>query len=292
LPLEQPTFGEIYREGTFLFDGDTPVGEVVEKERSLYYALMPRVSQQYRDARRREILEAAARCFAENGFHSTSMQDFFTSSGFTAGLVYRYFSTKDDLIASVAGEALEQLLASVEEAIRAEPRPSVEDVIGRMIATVDALDQRERITRIALQVWAEALRNPSVKPIVTGGIGRLRDLLESLARDAQADGRVDPGIDPAFAAGALLSLVPGFIIQRALDPALDRAAYEQAVRALVRGQLHFQIPEIPGTGERAKIAAAAPPRRRGAPPDNGGAGATGTTGRGTNDTGATGTAGV
>ncbi len=218
---------------------------------------MPRVSQQYRDARRREILEAAARCFAESGFHSTSMQDFFTASGLTAGLVYRYFSTKDDLIASVADEALQQLLASVEEAIRAEPRPSVEDVIGRMIATIDALDQRARVTRIALQVWAEALCNPSVGPIVTGGIGRLRNSLETLARDAQADGRIDPRVDPAFAAGALLSLVPGFIIQRALDPALDRVAYEQAVRALVRGQLHFQIPpaEGPASGPRS-------PRRR------------------------------
>ena len=74
---------------------------------------MPRVSQQYRDARRREILEAAGRCFAENGFHSTSMQDFFEASGLSAGLVYRYFRSKDELITALAGEALQLLRASV-----------------------------------------------------------------------------------------------------------------------------------------------------------------------------------
>jgi AcrR family transcriptional regulator len=237
------------------------MGEVVKKERSLYDAPMPRVSQQYRDARRREILEAAARCFAENGFHSTSMQDFFTASGLTAGLVYRYFSTKDELIASVAGEALEQLLASVDEAIRAQPPPGVEDVIGRLLRTLDALDERERITRIAVQVWAEALHNPSVGPIVTAGIARVGESLATLVRNAQAAGQIDPGIDVAFAARALLSLVPGFIVQRALDPGLDRAAYERAVRSLVRGQLHLGGPQPAGT---TGTAAAAPPRRRGA----------------------------
>jgi AcrR family transcriptional regulator len=222
---------------------------------------MPRVSQQYRDARRREILEAAARCFAENGFHSTSMQDFFTASGLTAGLVYRYFSTKDELIASVAGEALRQLLAGVDEAIRAEPPPAVEEVIGSMLATIDELDRHQRMTRIALQVWAEATRNPSVAPILTGGIVRIRESLETLVRGAQADGQIDPGVEPGYAARALVALIPGFIVQRALDPDLDRAAYQRAVRALVRGQLRLEVSQAGGP---AGSAAAAPPRRRGA----------------------------
>src|SRR5512132_4222199 len=113
---------------------------------------MPRVSQQYRDARRREILEAAGRCFAEKGFHSTSMQDLFAASGLTAGLVYRYFRSKDELIATLAGEALDQLHASVEEAIGAEEPPDIEEVLIRLLRTIDELDRRERLARVAVQV--------------------------------------------------------------------------------------------------------------------------------------------
>lgn len=41
---------------------------------------MPRVSQQYKDDQRAEILAAARSCFVRNGFHRTSMQDVFTEA--------------------------------------------------------------------------------------------------------------------------------------------------------------------------------------------------------------------
>jgi len=199
---------------------------------------MPRVSQQYRDARRREILEAAGRCFAENGFHSTSMQDFFAASGLTAGLVYRYFRSKDELIATLAGEALELLHAGVEEAIAAEEPPGTEEVLARLLRTIDELDSRERMARVAVQVWGEALVNPAVAAITTAGIARLQEALARLVRTAQEAGQLDPEVDPAYAARALYSILPGFLLQRALDPAVDRAGYEQAAKALVAGRLH------------------------------------------------------
>lgn len=199
---------------------------------------MPRVSQQYRDARRREILEAAGRCFAENGFHATSMQDFFEASGLSAGLVYRYFRSKDELIATLAGEALEQLHARVEEAFSADEPPGVEEVLARLLRTIDELDAREQLARVAVQVWGEALRNPTVAPILTDGITRLLAALERLLRAAQAAGRLDGRLDPGYAARAMYSILPGFILQRALDPALDRAGYERAALALVAGRLH------------------------------------------------------
>jgi TetR/AcrR family transcriptional regulator, transcriptional repressor of aconitase len=200
---------------------------------------MPRVSQQYRDARRREILEAAGRCFAEQGFHSTSMQDFFAASGLTAGLVYRYFRSKDELIATLAGEALAQLHARVEEAIGADEPPSVEEVVVRLLRTIDELDRRERLARVAVQGWGEALVNPTVAPIASAGIARLQGALERLVATAQAAGRLDRRLDPAYAARALFSILPGFIIQRALDPDLDLAGYERAVRDLVAGRLRL-----------------------------------------------------
>jgi TetR/AcrR family transcriptional regulator, transcriptional repressor of aconitase len=166
------------------------------------------------------------------------MQDFFEASGLTAGLVYRYFRSKDELIATLAGDALAQLHDAVEEVIGADEPPSIEQVLSRLLRTVDDLDARERLPRVAVQVWGEALRNPTVGPIATAGIARLLAALERLVRAEQAAGRLDDRLDPAGAARALFSFLPGFIIQRALDPGLDRAAFEQAALALVGGRLH------------------------------------------------------
>jgi len=200
---------------------------------------MPRVTQQYRDARRREILEAAGRCFGERGFHSTSMQDFFAASGLSAGLVYRYFRSKDELIANLASEALEQLHASVEEAIAVGERPGTEEVLARLLRTIDELDARERIARVAVQVWGEALVNPAVGSVFTAEIVRLQAAMERLVATAQAAGQLDRDLDPVYAARVLYAILPGFLLQRALDPALDRDGYEQAARALIAGRLHL-----------------------------------------------------
>jgi len=42
---------------------------------------VPKVSDAHLAARRRQILDAAARCFARDGFHRTSMQDIVGASG-------------------------------------------------------------------------------------------------------------------------------------------------------------------------------------------------------------------
>lgn len=48
--------------------------------------------------RREQILEAAARVFAEAGFHSARMQDVAARAGLSNGTLYNYFTSKEDLL--------------------------------------------------------------------------------------------------------------------------------------------------------------------------------------------------
>src|SRR3954469_17948312 len=65
---------------------------------------MPKVTDEHVDARRRQILSAALRCFARQGFHRTTMQDIFREADLSPGAVYSYFDGKDELIGGIIAE--------------------------------------------------------------------------------------------------------------------------------------------------------------------------------------------
>ncbi len=63
---------------------------------------MRRANAQLQSDRRAEILAAAHRCFVRSGFHGASMQDICAEAGMSAGNLYRYFPSKEALIAGIA----------------------------------------------------------------------------------------------------------------------------------------------------------------------------------------------
>ena len=69
---------------------------------ALHVSGMPKISDERRAERRAQILDAARRCFHGQGLHATSMADIIKASGLSAGAVYGYFASKEDLVATLA----------------------------------------------------------------------------------------------------------------------------------------------------------------------------------------------
>ncbi|MDH5671776.1 MAG: TetR/AcrR family transcriptional regulator [Myxococcales bacterium] len=67
-----------------------------------------------RDARRKSILEAAARAFARSGYAATSMQEVAAEAGVTKLIVYRHFEGKADLYRRALGRTLELMAVALE----------------------------------------------------------------------------------------------------------------------------------------------------------------------------------
>lgn len=63
---------------------------------------MRQVNAQLQHDRRDEILAAAQRLFARMGFHQTSMQQICAAAGMSPGNLYRYFPSKEAIIAGIA----------------------------------------------------------------------------------------------------------------------------------------------------------------------------------------------
>jgi AcrR family transcriptional regulator len=196
---------------------------------------MPRVSEEHLTARREQILDAAIERFSHNGFHATGMADIIAASGLSAGAVYRYFRSKDELIEAVVQRVLGVAAETFDRLLADGRSPDPADAVAEVVAMASRFASQGRVdvTRVAVQAWGEALRNEQVAGIAAGAYRTIRGYFTEVARRAQQTGRLPADADPEVVSQVLFSQVLGFILQRLLLGDVDPQAYGDAVRALL-----------------------------------------------------------
>ncbi|HEY4008147.1 MAG TPA: TetR/AcrR family transcriptional regulator [Pseudonocardia sp.] len=197
---------------------------------------MPRVTEQYIQRRRQEILEAAGRCFARDGFHATSMDDVIDAAGVSTSVFYRWFRGKDELVIATVTDVLRGMVVVLDDILEVDPPPPLADAVERVLAATLTRMTRDGhdTTALAVQVWTEALRNPEIHQLIAHCYEQLRDRLAELIRRHQALGAIPAEVDPRMVARPLFSLFPGFVVQRLLLGPEDPKLYAQAAQALLR----------------------------------------------------------
>jgi AcrR family transcriptional regulator len=112
---------------------------------------MPRVID--REARRAELVSAAAAVFAERGVANTAVSDIVAAAGVAQGTFYLYFDSKDNVVLAVAERLGDAMLEGIERAVAAPDRPAVEklaalrDVFGDSAVIADASELIEIVHR-------------------------------------------------------------------------------------------------------------------------------------------------
>jgi len=188
---------------------------------------MPKVSDAHLAARRRQILDAAARCFARDGFHRTSMQDIVRESGISAGLVYRYFAGKDDMIAAIVTEWHDQRRAL----LGGSPGEQVAAYLAYLRSVGDPA--AAETLRLGVQVWAESLRSPRLHDLARRNVDDPRADTAAAIRHLQAAGALDPGLDPDALARILIAVYQGLVLQTAWDETVDNEAYVRTAQTIL-----------------------------------------------------------
>ncbi|RZU17937.1 TetR/AcrR family transcriptional regulator [Streptomyces sp. BK239] len=220
---------------------------------------MARVSQAHLDARRRQILDAAALCFARNGFHATSMQDVLKEADLSAGAVYRYFSGKEELIAAIVSEVLGEVRGAFEAAAEQGPPPPPDALVAVVLERTLAaraglvLDGVPAFPRLVVQVWSEIPRNENLAAVLSEGYSSVRAAWGRVAEAYQKDGRMRADVEPDRVARTMIACVLGFIAQQSLFGPAPVDVLRDGLRALM---------SMPGGGS-------GPDATRGAAPDAG-----------------------
>jgi AcrR family transcriptional regulator len=184
-------------------------------------------------AQRERILRAAKRCFVEHGFHAASMADIAKTAAMSAGLIYRYFDSKDAIVRAIVDRQIEEARELL-DAIG-----SAEDLVAAI------LDHFERWSRpqdeemnaaLFLEMAAEATRDARVAEVTRAADCLVRARLqEALRRSVRAEGGE---LDDASAERRVLALqcvIEGLLVRAVRQPDLDRATLRACLEEALAG---------------------------------------------------------
>jgi len=176
-------------------------------------------------AQRQRILAAAEKCFIEHGFHAASVASIADTAQMSPGLIYRYFSSKNEIILAIIEQ---QLQLARQEMRRQDARANLAQQIAESFAP-DCGGQQTNAA-LFLEISAEATRDAAIGVAVRNSDHTLEtDFREWLQRDAAAGGY---GLDAEQARGAALVLQclwEGMKVREARQPDFDHEALQAAL---------------------------------------------------------------
>jgi TetR/AcrR family transcriptional regulator, repressor for uid operon len=198
---------------------------------------MRRANVQLQSDRRGEILAAAQTCFARAGFHQTSMQEICTEAGMSPGNLYRYFRSKEDIIAGIA----ERDRADAAQQFAAVGQGSFFDGLAAL-AKHHLVERSMEEVALCAEIMAESRRNPAVARIYQDMEADVRARFITLLQHASERGEIRRDLDLDGAVTVLFALADGLSWRRAVEPAFNTEAVMPLVLRMVEQLLVNPVP--------------------------------------------------
>jgi AcrR family transcriptional regulator len=178
--------------------------------------------------KRRLILDAAVRVFARKGFHTCRVGDIAEEAGVSHGLLYHYFSSKDELLETVFRETWDEVLAAI-AAVEKSGEPAREQL--RQVAKIllrGWQNQPERTTVI----MREIARTPELQRLIAD-LTKPREAVERIIRRGQESGEFRRDVDARLAStvfyGGIDEILTGWVLGQLPDGDDDVARAELTV---------------------------------------------------------------
>ena len=196
---------------------------------------MPRLTEATKQARRRQIIDAAFTCFTAKGYTHTSMSDIIKESGLSSGSIYSHFDGKGDILHATVQQRIDMIAAAYGELKDPSPR----DIMRMIFATSTVEANFTSMLRIRL----ESFTVPEVQESTNTLFTTLHDIVaQSLIpwgqRYLEAENKRKPSADELQAfvndtADALILTFQGFMVRSTLSPSTNREHLFQIALSLL-----------------------------------------------------------
>ena len=179
---------------------------------------------------RTRILDAAHRCFVRSGFHRATMQDVAAEAGMSAGNIYRYFASKDAIVAGLSARDRADIAHSFAGMRDADdPFAAITAIARRYL--VD--DPREKAIFL-IDLWVEATRNAGLAAICRDCEDDIKRWICLSLADMVSKGKADPRLDVEALVDLLMCLSDGLFARRAREPDFDAGPHMHHLGEILR----------------------------------------------------------
>jgi TetR/AcrR family fatty acid metabolism transcriptional regulator len=180
------------------------------------------------EEKRRLILDAAVRVFARKGYHTSRVGDIAEEAGVAHGLLYHYFSSKDEVLETIFRENWGMLVERIHAVEQSED---------------SARDQLRHVAAIVLRTWRhqpdvvrvlvrEIARSPEMQERISDLVKPIQAIRHIIER-GQASGEFRADLDPALAAvvfyGGIDEVLTGWVLGQLPSGMADVEAAERTV---------------------------------------------------------------
>jgi len=182
--------------------------------------------------KRRLILHAAIRVFAEKGYHTCRVQDVAAEAGVAYGLVYHYFGSKEELLETIFRRTWRLMLDAVQE-VEQSGAPAREQLAQVASIVLSGWQADPDLVRVLVR---EVARSPQLQQEVDE-IQHAFAALERIVAQGQETGELRNDINPRLAAwvlyGALEEILTGWVYERLPAGEVEVAEAERTVVELL-----------------------------------------------------------
>ncbi len=176
---------------------------------------------------RAQILQAAALCFAEQGYDATGVAEICRRAGVSKGALYHHFPTKQAIFLEILNDWLAQLDAQI-EAVCTAADSAPEALLGMVTLLETVFSIASGRLPMFLQFWTKASHDPVIWGATISHYRRYQARFAALIAGGVAEGSLRP-TPPMETAQVLVSMAVGVLLQGVLDP--QGAAWAEVARS-------------------------------------------------------------
>jgi len=173
--------------------------------------------EELRSRRETQITRAAYEIIARNGYENITVQDIADHAGFSKGIVYYYFKSKDDVMVSLFNSVITVIDNRFAEVRRQtpEPRRQLESVIR---ISLDIVNEHIEFYRVITVFWSQIHHKQFMKEINAKLFSHWRREIEKIVEMGITEGDFSPTLVPSMTASSIISRVLGVSLQHIFDP--------------------------------------------------------------------------